>query len=109
MTHEKCTDYKTIFTRIDDMIKNYECSDKRVLEYIYQELQNEGIGWIPVSERLPEIHETVLLFDSSNGETVSGFKAINKQWTAVHDYFHGDKFDYITHWQPRPAPPNEAT
>ena len=104
------TNYSEIADKIFTMLVNCAIGeDKRVLEYIAQELQNEGIGWIPVSERLPEIHETVLLFDSSNGETVSGFKAINKQWTAVHDYFHGDKFDYITHWQPLPSGPKEAT
>ena len=47
------TDYVAIMNRIHEMIYN-STNDKCVLEYIAQELQNEGIGWIPVSERLPK-------------------------------------------------------
>ena len=104
MTHEKCTDYKTIFTRIDDMIKNYECSDKRVLEYIYQELQNEGIGWIPVSERLPENTNLVIIFDR--------FRKLGQYISSTNGWYDEDSNlefpnENVTHWQPLPAPPEQ--
>ena len=106
------TNYNEIADKIYDILCNGEENDeKRVLEYIAQELQNEGIGWIPVSERLPDHYISVLLFDSSNDVVITGsLNLFAEQWTSEdHDYFHGDKFDYITHWQPLPSGPKEAT
>jgi len=102
------TDYKIIKTRIIDMLTDSECEDKRLLEYIYQELQNEGIGWIPVSERLPDysIHVYAYLGHLANSANIMKLvRQYDNTWRNVA----GWEYTGITHWQPLPSGPKEAT
>ena len=106
------TDYREIKIRMLKILHGSKTpgTEKRLLEYIHQELQNEGIGWIPVSERLPEDHDTVLFYCRSNYSNIGYHVESAKQWTALPGfYYHGKMYKLITHWQPLPSGPKEAT
>ena len=67
----------------------------------YVESLNVPIGWIPVTERLPDDGEQVLAC-TKNG----------KAFSAHYDHFWG-KWSVshtvkITHWMPLPQPPKEV-
>jgi len=61
----------------------------------------QGGGWIPVSERLPNVHQCVLAYTDYGMHVAS----INKyqEWGPNH----GDGWDFptVTHWMPLPPPP----
>jgi hypothetical protein len=56
--------------------------------------------WIPVTERLPELLETVLVWSSSDGLHLASLDS-RRQWMDA-DENPGKK---ITHWMPLPHPP----
>ena len=56
--------------------------------------------WIPVSERLPEEEQRVLVWSQSNGLHIA-YLDLWQQWRDADDN-HGKK---ITHWMPLPKPP----
>jgi hypothetical protein len=59
----------------------------------------EAQRWIPVSERLPMEHETVLVF---RGKVFGGATSFQfMPWGGVLWYGCGDE---VTHWMPLPAP-----
>lgn len=78
---------------------------------------NNG-GWIPVSERMPEEDEEVLVFD---GAGCSVMALVNRdktdvwhwdgsyymEWQNFNGTIHADISD-VTHWMPLPAPPKEG-
>lgn len=83
-------------------------------------------GWIPCSERLPEVGNFVLIYNSYSPEeyeTLSigmiyqpsdGRRKPYWKWLAHRkDSFYSDWIcpgeEYITHWMPLPEPPKEET
>ena len=66
--------------------------------------------WIPVTERLPEVDQPVMIFafGKSVGEGVyrghDGFHHVWKMYTSSGTYWD----DEVTHWQPLPQPPKEG-
>ena len=71
------------------------------LELLEMQMQEPKTGWIPVSERLPEIHQDVLLsFRSLDVEV--GFRGN----TEPYYYCHGDYIEpqNVLAWQPLPEP-----
>lgn len=66
----------------------------------------ERTRWVPVSERLPENNKTVLFYDSLNHIVHSGYHTGYPQWTSKSGlYYREAEYNRITHWQPRPEPP----
>lgn len=64
-------------------------------------------GWIPVSERLPEDGEHVIVFHPGDGVMqITFFFAYGKWWDAAEDDSGRDKY-YFTHWMPLPAAPKQ--
>lgn len=60
-------------------------------------------GWIPVTERLPEEYETVLLLPMS-GEVISGYyDSEHKSYCDMTGFRH-----LCTHWMPLPESPKEG-
>ena len=64
----------------------------------------EQVRWIPVSERLPEDYESVLIF---TGAIITyGFHNSNiPQWAGDGIFYHSDWYNQVTHWMPLPQPP----
>ena len=61
--------------------------------------------WIPVSERLPNLYETVIVCDVREQYVGAWMYYGNGDW------LHDDKLfgaEEITHWMPLPEPPKEG-
>jgi hypothetical protein len=65
--------------------------------------------WIPVSERLPEIRERVLVYHDDGmirfGINYGGFADVVSSIYLNHN--HHTCFSKVTHWMPLPEPPKE--
>lgn len=59
-------------------------------------------GWIPVTERLPEHFEPVLLWESNEEDVYTGELDANDEWFIAGFPFENFTF---THWMPLPEPP----
>ncbi len=76
-------------------------------------MYQQPVGWIPVTERLPEKpdHYLVHIGCKCDGELVSAWEQV--AWFCGKFYWehlHGDDVfkETITHWMPLPEPPKEA-
>ena len=70
-------------------------------------MYQQPVGWIPVTERLPEAGERVLCYCRANIYEVMKMRTDG-------DWVHNDKvYDsaymsgFVTHWMPLPRPPEE--
>lgn len=78
---------------------------RQVAEWLKEFKQlREQTRWIPVSEKLPEIHQDVLL-ELRGGEILTGFKAATEPYFYVKGLFvcYVEPVDLIA-WQPLPEP-----
>ena len=64
--------------------------------------------WIPVTERLPEKGQEVLVFDTRENWTGFAWLRPDETWTALGFDFPFDLGE-VTHWMPLPQPPEEDT
>ena len=80
-----------------DMIESIPAADVR------------PVKWIPVTERLPELHEEVLVCTEEYGETVLGFAMVavfdGTGWLEAWE--RKTYLTAVTHWMPLPEPPKE--
>ena len=60
--------------------------------------------WIPVTERLPEKGQEVLVFDTRENWTGFAWLRPDETWTALGFDFPFDLVE-VTHWMPQPQPP----
>ena len=63
-----------------------------------------SLAWIPASERLPELYQTVLAFWKDGGIHTSWVTRYG-MWEA---HFDDGGRDTVTDWMPLPAPPMDA-
>lgn len=72
---------------------------KAVSDASKAEAENKASRWIPVTERLPEPFEVVLVYDHTG-------KSINWAYMTRHREWVGVIVSHIvTHWMPLPEPP----
>ena len=85
-----------------------ECQTKEDYEYVKKAVKhyNKHGKWIPVSEKLPERFEGVLLWCVSNKDAFIGFKNGCGEW-CIPGFETGINFR-ITHWMPLPEAPEES-
>lgn len=81
-------------------------ADKATAE-LKAELQQarEANRWIPVGERLPEIHDVVLIAVRNRSQAREGYLTEKNEWRVwggVYPYFTA-----VTHWRPLPTPPEQ--
>lgn len=70
--------------------------------------EREKHRWIPVTERLPEFDSEVLIITRGEVVYVAKHSSMIQQWRTIDGvYFNADRYLYVTHWQPLPAPPEE--
>ena len=62
--------------------------------------------WVPVTERLPDKGQKVLIYWREAGEPAIDTAFWQGEWAALHWTNMGDK---VTHWMPLPEPPKEET
>lgn len=103
------TDREKLFNLIGQ-VQDCGCDVSNVVEMNYVEnnilvdyLIDNGVtvqGWIPVTERLPELWTDVLAFDSVHKEIRYAYMA-EDAWVGVR--MNGK----VTHWMPLPEPPKE--
>lgn len=55
--------------------------------------------WIPVSERLPEPFEIVIVYDKNEKYVSEAYMTKHKEWVGIH------MKSTVTHWMPLPEPP----
>ena len=58
--------------------------------------------WIPVTERLPEPFDAVLIFDGTDNVVTSAYMTRHKEWVGIR------MRNNVTHWMPIPEPPKEV-
>ena len=76
-------------------------------EYITDMLMEAGVTvqeWIPVTERLPEKGQEVLVFDTRENWTGFAWLRPDETWTALGFDFPLDLGE-VTHWMPMTPPP----
>ena len=77
----------------------------------YRKRMWTGSDWIAVTERLPKLHEEVLVCNKDYGLSELGF-AMVAVWDGTNWIETWNKIDAIhciTHWMPLPEPPKEET
>ncbi|EPF4885995.1 DUF551 domain-containing protein [Escherichia coli] len=88
------------------------CDGNRVQEYVKLERLQNALsgnspvtpdGWVPVSERMPEPYEYVLVTDGFDGCEVMRVNT-DGYWGPAKSLYPGS----ITHWMQLPEPPQEA-
>ena len=77
------------------------------IEAVADYLLDSGVTvqeWIPVTERLPEKGQEVLVFDTRENWTGFAWLRPDETWTALGFDFPFDLGE-VTHWMPLPQPP----
>ena len=64
--------------------------------------------WIPVTERLPELHTKVLCCGKKGGRFIAELSTWGKEEHLCWDKRNGQGCPTVTHWMPLPEPPKEV-
>ena len=70
-------------------------------------MMSENNGWIKCSERLPDEHDSVIVFTPPYDVRVAWLRY---DYKSKKGYYFTDidiPYDFVTHWQPFPPPPTE--
>ena len=88
-----------------------DISSHLVWNAIYKTECNDFVGWIPVTERLPDTQEYdwVLAQITLLPSCVYGVPVVAEmrgdEWYDAYDNVIGGMYEKVTHWMPLPEPP----
>ena len=85
-----------------DSAKGYANGVAIAIEIVKQEAEMYNNGWIPCSERMPELFENVLISTKQGGRAI-GHRYSNCAYGRYYD-LHESAVDEVIAWQPFPAP-----
>lgn len=110
---------------IEDLSREAEVNAKRAMKWAFDAERAEAkLRWIPVTERLPEIGENVLLYaygrvhfgkllflENNLGHPTFLMEQSGLQHSPVLDTTAHNEFtkNRITHWMPLPEPPEKES
>lgn len=89
---------------------NIIATDKEYYELIRKAisiLERDGAGWVSVKDRLPVSGNCVLLYSGKSGVAEGSYD--NETNTFIQWRWSVSDLQGVTHWQPRPEPPKEAS
>lgn len=75
------------------------CRVEKIVNQLAEEYNN---GWIPCSERLPEVFDNVLICTKEGGRAI-GHRCPNQKPGRYYD-LHSSAIDNVIAWQPLPEP-----
>lgn len=81
----------------------YPCVVKKTPEEAAKAWNTRASGWIPCSERLPEVGKPVLIYESYNEEKVVASLDCDKIGFSNDDFYYGLKT--VPFWMPLPELP----
>lgn len=93
-------DHKEFYTNGARLISTFRV--EQMMEHYLQKVAteiNDGHKWIPVTERLPERGQEVIV---ASYRMIKPVVFVTIFWNKEHDNWYG-----ITHWMPLPEPPKE--
>jgi len=92
----------------DQKPMNCDCTpEERRMHAEIEDLEEQVPRWIPVTERLPELDERVLLGNAADQWVCFG----SRQITGEHHHWDGDDYEELndpTHWMPEPPAPSQG-
>lgn len=94
--------------KLIEVLESVECYQRLYPDVYVDHLIANGVTvqrWIPVTERLPEIHEEVLVYRSGDGICLDSLEK-NGLWEL--DLFTVSDLTQVTHWMPLPQPPEDG-
>ena len=71
----------------------------------YEKGKQDAMKWIPVTERLPELHTKVLCCGKKGGRFIAELSTWGKGNYLCWDKRNGQGCPAVTHWMPLPEPP----
>lgn len=100
-------DFSTPVMLLDTKLMDWKIPTQQLREAVADHLIANGVTiqkWIPVSERLPEKRETVLVCDARVGY-INAWEYLGRdEWLYDSSIWETKE---ITHWMPMPEPPKE--
>lgn len=72
----------------------------KAIEIVNQLAEESNNGWIPCSERLPEMYDNNLICTKSGGKTIACVVSECGDWSDMY----GNVVSNVIAWQPLPAP-----
>ena len=92
----------------DDGWKNKSLAYENEIEFLKTLLDKTGVPrWIPVEERLPELHTKVLCCGVKGGRFIAELDTWGYEKHLCWDKKNGRGCPEVTHWMPLPEPPKD--
>ncbi len=97
-------------TKFDNVIEMnaYDDGVDDSIEIVNQLAEEQNNGWIPCSERLPEVNTRVMCFTENKTYVFAEYGGADSHYLDTKDVWFSDKGwyrkDSIIAWQPLPAP-----
>lgn len=102
----------------DELANGVTVCEKETLHQMYLQGKYEGAyegqKWIPVTKRLPDGEDEVLMSTEHGGQVIGCYDSKRREWLSWSDeyseyYSLCGTMGKVTHWMPLPEPPRSTT